>query len=183
MNLSPMRIFEKAREAVPELRWILGVLGIVAAIAIARKLVPDPRFAVFGTLGALALAVTLFVFAKLVGNKDEVPLARHVMLWSFLLVAILTLILLFTSFFFGKPLDLRHWITSEPATYEYTIHVTPEGAEIYLDGGLKGETRLSISLTRGDHEIQVKKPGFVSKTHHLTVPEDDTEVLISLIRQ
>lgn len=48
----------------------------------------------------------------------------------------------------------------------FTVDSTPRGAKVFVDGGYRGETPLSVAgLTRADsHEIRVEKEGFPAKT-------------------
>lgn len=100
----PMRLLNAAIKAVPSLKYALGVLGIVSAIAIIKTLGIDFRAAAFGTVVMLVLMVAIVVFAALTGTKSpHMRLAALVMLWSFLILTISSAALLFTSVFFDFP--------------------------------------------------------------------------------
>lgn len=49
------------------------------------------------------------------------------------------------------------------------IESTPPGADIEVDGAFVGDTPSTISVASGDHQIAVKKKGFVDWTKTLTV--------------
>jgi hypothetical protein len=110
-KLSPSRILDEAIRAVPAVKYALGVTGIVAAIAIVRLFNLDLRIAAFGTIVTFALMVALVIFAaltKLAPRHFLLPVL--VMVWSFLILVIATAVLLFTSVFFKKPVDLMNWL-------------------------------------------------------------------------
>jgi hypothetical protein len=94
--------------AVPALKYALGVLGIVSAIAIIKGFGLDFGVAALGTLVMLILMTCLVVFAALTKVKSsQIRVASLVMMWSFLAASILSAVLLFTSTFFDypKPID------------------------------------------------------------------------------
>jgi hypothetical protein len=108
-GLNPWSVLQTAVKAVPALRYALAVLGIVAAIAIVKGFGIDYRVAVFGTIVMVVLMVSLVVFAALTTVKSQqTRAAALVMMWSFLVLAILSVILLFTSAFFDFPKPLPH---------------------------------------------------------------------------
>ncbi len=102
------KILEKSINAVPALKYALGVAGIVASIAIISSLRLDLRVAVFGTVVMLVLMVALFVFSKLIKIKNKYVLYPAIlMLWSFVGLTIFTAVLLFSSVFFNYPINLK----------------------------------------------------------------------------
>lgn len=107
MDVSPWTLLKAAIKAVPAVKYALGVAGIMSAIAIIRGFGLDLRVAVFGTIIMLVLMTALVVFAALTrARSPQVRLAALVMMWSFLILVILSATLLFTSTFlqFPKPL-------------------------------------------------------------------------------
>jgi hypothetical protein len=125
-SASPISILRAATDAVPAVRYALGVLGIVAAVSLAGTLVTSFRVAVFGTLVTLVLMVTLVVFAaatKLVSGA--IKLAAIILVYAFLSVAIASAFSLFSSVFFKWPVDLQFWITGH-AQVNPTPSPTPQ---------------------------------------------------------
>ncbi len=105
--VTPWRVLQAAIKAVPAVKYALGVLGIISAIAIVRAFGIDARLAVFGTIVMLVLMVTLLVFAALTKVKSkQIRVAAIIMMWSFLALTIFTATLLFTSAFFRYPKPL-----------------------------------------------------------------------------
>jgi hypothetical protein len=108
LALTPWAVLQAAVKAVPALKFALGVLGIVAAIAIVRAFGIDFQVAVFGTIIMLVLMAALVVFAALTRVKSpQVRAAALVMMWSFLALTILSAALLFTSAFFNLPKPIK----------------------------------------------------------------------------
>ncbi len=100
-GLTPWTVFQAALKAVPALKYALGVLGIVSAIAIVKGFGIDFRVAVFGTIIMVILMVALVVFAALTKARNpHLQVAALALMWSFLALTIMSAILLFTSTFF-----------------------------------------------------------------------------------
>jgi hypothetical protein len=110
-STSPMNILREAIKAVPQLKWALGVLGLVAAVAIVASFKISFRVAFIGAVIMLVLMVALVVFAALTSAKGALRIAATVMMFAFLTLIIATATFLFTSVFFKWPLDLQDWVT------------------------------------------------------------------------
>lgn len=111
ISLSPYAILKDAVQAVPAVKYALGVLGIVAAITIVGVFQMDYRVAVLGTIVTFVLMVVLVVFAKLTRAAPKRFVAPVlILMWTFLLLTVGTACLLFTSVFFKFPVDLQAWI-------------------------------------------------------------------------
>lgn len=106
-GLTPWTVLQAAVKAVLALKYALGVLGIVSAIAIIKGFGIDFRIAVFGTILMMVLMTALVVFAALTKSKShQIRAAALVMMWSFLALTIFSATLLFTSAFFDYPKPL-----------------------------------------------------------------------------
>jgi hypothetical protein len=106
-GLAPWTVLQAAIRAVPALKYALGVLGLVSAIAIIKGFGIDFRVAVFGTIVMVALMITLVVFAALTKVKSpQVRYAALALMWALLALTILSAVLLFTSAFFSFPRPL-----------------------------------------------------------------------------
>jgi hypothetical protein len=127
--LAPYRILREATQAVPAVRYALGVAGIIAVVAIVSAFGIGYRVAFVGALLTLVLMVALVVFAKLTTTAPRHFLMPvQVLMWSFLVLCIATAVLMFTSVFFKRPIDLQEWIRptaqahgAVPATAPATI--------------------------------------------------------------
>lgn len=104
LSLTPWTLFQAALQAFPPLKYALGVLGVVSAIAIIKGLGIDIRIAIFGTIVMVVLMTVLVIFAAL--TKVGIRQVRHaafVLMWSSLGLTVLSASLLFTSAFFDYP--------------------------------------------------------------------------------
>jgi len=103
----PALILKQAVRAVPAVKYALGVAGIVAVIAIVKLFGLSFGVAALGAVVMLVLMAALVIFAKLsaLGSADF-RLPALVFAWFSLLLLIGSSLLLFTSTFFGKPLNL-----------------------------------------------------------------------------
>jgi len=108
VNLSPIQLLREAIKAVPPLKYALGVVGLVAAVAIVRAFRINAEIAALGSVAILILMVALLIFARLTkAAKHHFMLPSLVMMWSFLLLVIAAAGLLFSSAFFGWPINFR----------------------------------------------------------------------------
>ncbi len=55
-----------------------------------------------------------------------------------------------------------------PIIGKIAIHVTPADAEIWVDGASRGHGNQTLSLTTVAHQIEVRKPGFLSSSSTIT---------------
>ncbi len=108
----PLAFLREAIQAVPAVKYALGVGGVVAVIAIVAGFGISYRVAVVGFPIVLVMMVLLLIFAKLAGAKPQYFLAPFVILTcASIVIMVCTILLIFTGVFFGWPLDLRHWLT------------------------------------------------------------------------
>jgi hypothetical protein len=102
------QVIRAAMRAVPATKYALGVAGIAAAGAIVLALLGSPTTGVIGVAVTIAFSMVVLLFAHLARQK---PATFHrpavIVLWCVTLLFAATLIVLFTSFFIGYPLDLR----------------------------------------------------------------------------
>lgn len=127
-SVTPWTVFTVALKAVPALRYALAVLGIVSAIAIIKGFGVDFQTAVYGTIIMLILMVALVVFAALTKVRSpQVRWGALLLMWSFLLITILSAALLFTSAFFEYPRPLGQLLS---LTNSSDPRVIPKGGPI-----------------------------------------------------
>ena len=109
--MTPYRFLQDAIRAVPAVRYALGVAGVVSVVAIVAAMGIDFRLAAWGALVTLVLMVGLVVFAKLTTTaREHFVLPALVLMWSFLVVLIASVVLMLLSVFFKIPVDLQNWI-------------------------------------------------------------------------
>lgn len=117
--VDPLQVLKQAIRAVPAVRYALGIAGVAAVIAIVKLFGLNPTVAALGTVVVLFLMAALVVFANLSAlGAGDFRLPALVFTWSALILLIACAILLFTSTFFGKPLQLVP--TSSPSASDAT---------------------------------------------------------------
>ena len=105
---TPSSFLKQAINAVPAVKYALGVGGIISVIAIVRGFGIDFRVALWGTVVMLVLMTVLLVFAKASSRPQSAFKGpAFILTWFSLLLFMATATALFLSVFFGKPLDLR----------------------------------------------------------------------------
>ncbi len=107
----PLAFLREAIQAVPAVKYALGVGGVVSLIAIVGSFGISYRVAVIGFPIILILMVLLVVFAKLADAKPQYFLVPLVALtWISIVAMVATVTLLFTGVFFKWPVDLHSWL-------------------------------------------------------------------------
>jgi hypothetical protein len=105
---TPPSFLKQAINAVPAVKYALGIGGVVSVIAIVGGFRIDFRVALLGTVVMLVLMTVLLVFAKAASRPQSAfKVPAIILTWFSLLLFIATASALFLSVFFGKPLDLR----------------------------------------------------------------------------
>lgn len=106
---TPLSVLKQAINAVPAVKYALGIGGIISVIAIVRGFGIDFRVALFGTVVMLLLMAVLLIFAKASSRPESTFKGPAIILtWFSLVLFIAIATALFLSVFFGKPLDLRN---------------------------------------------------------------------------
>ena len=107
----PFGFLKDAIQAVPAVRYALGVAGVVTVIAILASFRISPRVAVVGFPVILISMTLLVIFAKLASAKpDHFLFPLVVLMWFSIIIMILMVGLIFTGVFFKWPLDLHRWL-------------------------------------------------------------------------
>jgi hypothetical protein len=105
---NPPGFLRAAVHAVPAVKYALGIGGIIAVIAIVASFGIGFRVAIFGTVVMLVLMVVLVIFAGLAGQESSSFHAPAIVFtWFSLILFMAVAVVLFTSVFWGKPVDLR----------------------------------------------------------------------------
>jgi tetratricopeptide (TPR) repeat protein len=113
----PLRILQDAIEAVPPVRYALGIAGIASAVALVRALGISLRVAFVGTVVMLLLMTVLVVFARLASlAKGLLRLPALVLTWFSLVLLMVVSALLVSCVFFRQPLDLSRWLDGSGAS-------------------------------------------------------------------
>lgn len=100
-----------ALENVPGFEWAIGVGGLFAILALIRIFGLDGRTAFVGVIALLGAMLVLFVFGR--ANSlpaDDFRSLSTLLVWAGVVLVLLAAILLLSSVFLGRPLDLQHWL-------------------------------------------------------------------------
>jgi hypothetical protein len=125
---TPFDILTSAIRAVPAVRYALGVAGVAATVAIIASFRLDLRVSLFGIVIMILLMCTMLLFARLSAQRGDL-FARpaKALLWASLGLVMATATLLFTSTFFGWPLNLHRLILGN-STENGTTNAIPFGS-------------------------------------------------------
>ncbi len=100
----PSSLFVWALSHVPELKYGLGVAGLVSLIAIVRSWGIEPSLAAIGVIVVLILMVGLLLFTRLdKASSRHIQLPMLALLYAFTAIIIAVASFLFTAVFFGWP--------------------------------------------------------------------------------
>jgi hypothetical protein len=100
-------------KAVPQMRFILAVGAIMGTLSVIVSILKlDLRLAVFGALLIIVLMSLTVVFARISALQEALRAPAMVMAWFSMILMIGCSILLVTSVFWAKPLNLSCWLDS-----------------------------------------------------------------------
>src|SRR5215217_1454010 len=86
---TPAAVLREAIRAVPQVKYALGVAGIVSAVAIVSAFGLDLRVAAAAAIVMLCLMVALVVFAKMTTTaRDDLVAPTLALMWSALVLVI-----------------------------------------------------------------------------------------------
>ena len=109
--LSPEGLIQAASKAHPGFRYAVVVGGIMGIVAVVSRYGISPATLVFGSIIIVVLMVLFLVFSQIaVAAKEHFSVPGTVLIWSYLVISILTALFLFLSAFFNGPLPLRDYI-------------------------------------------------------------------------
>jgi tetratricopeptide (TPR) repeat protein len=114
MNTPTFFTLKEAIKAVPAVKYALGVAGVAAVVAIVSAFKLNHKVAVFGTIimfGLMFLLVLFSWFSKNAGKHAKMP--TLVLVWTFVLLTLITATLLLSSFFFHWPRPLDGYVSAK----------------------------------------------------------------------
>lgn len=124
MELSPLSVYRKGVQAVPAIRYALGVAGVIAAAMIAYNLSnSDPRKAILAFIFALAGMYLLLMFASIANLKDSFKGPTTLIVWALAILFIASLFATFSSYAFGWPEGWAELVGATPASARQTRSV------------------------------------------------------------
>lgn len=130
---SPMNVLRAGIQAVPAVRYALGIAGVAAALAIASAFFRSTAAALIGVAVMLPLMILLVVFAAITGlAKEDMRVPALVFTWAILVLFVCSGTLFALSVFFdwpkppGKLLNLNSW---EEGNDHYSFWARPKSEE------------------------------------------------------
>jgi hypothetical protein len=109
---TPLSILRESIKAVPAVKYALGIAGIASVLAIVGSFHLDFKVALIGMAVMLLFMTLLVIFAALSNlAPPDLRLPALVFTWFSLLLLIAVAFSMFFSVFFGRPVDLKMWIT------------------------------------------------------------------------
>jgi hypothetical protein len=133
--LSPASLISAAKKAHPAFKFAVAVAGIVGLVVVVTRYGASPATLVFGAIIFVVVMVLFLVFSQAaVVAKSGMAAPAMVLVWSFLVLSILTASLLFTSAFFDLPLPLRSYLIETlrlPSVRSRTL-IAPEAGQLNI---------------------------------------------------
>lgn len=102
--IDPLRVLAEAQEAVPSMKYALGVAALGAVVAIVVGFGVDPIFSILGAVIVLAFMFLLVVFSAFADQQGaELRSLAFFLAWSFSIIVVATAGLVTSSYFFSWP--------------------------------------------------------------------------------
>src|SRR5262249_46928242 len=111
--LPPQTLIRQGVNAVPQMKYLLGVGAIIGLLSVTVAAFKDLRVAVIGTLLLLVAMSVVVIFARVAALDGGLRLPALMMTWFSLFLMMGSGIALFTSVFWSRPLDLSRWLAAE----------------------------------------------------------------------
>jgi len=106
--LTPSGLVQAAQAAHPAFRYAIAGAGLAALVTVVVRYGTSPATLVFGSIVLVVLMVLILVFHQAVRiARRSLGIPARVLVWTFLVLPVLSLLLLFSSVFFDRPLRLR----------------------------------------------------------------------------
>jgi len=114
--LSPASLVRAGMKAHPAFKYAMAAAGLIGLVVIITRYGVSPATAVFGVIILVVLMVLFLVFsqaAALARAPRLLATPAIVLVWSFLIMAILAGLFLLTSSFFDMPLPIRTYLIQQ----------------------------------------------------------------------
>lgn len=121
---SAWKAFREAVSKLPGGKWVYAPVALGAAGAIVLGLyLGSIRLAIWGSVFSFTALILYFIFAQ--GARSKVKLTKEFKLITYVVAGLFSVLLvtMYLCVFWGKPLDLRYWIStqSEAMVAKYDI--------------------------------------------------------------
>lgn len=176
-TISPPGLLTRAIRAVPAVKYALGIGGIIAVIAIVSSFGLGFQVAFFGTIVMLVLMTVLVIFASFAGQPSSSFHAQAlVFTWFSLILFMATAVVLFTSVFWGSPVDLRNLLGVKiEAVHKPEQQIEPTPAKQLPDAVVN---RQPVAVKPAEHNTQPKTHSVHKKT---TPPKQPETTLVAQV--
>lgn len=123
--LSLTAMIRAAGKANPAFKYATAIAGIAGILGTFQHYSLSPATFVFGVIIVVVLMVLFFVFSQAVRvAHSTLALPSITLIWSFLVICILTVVCLFTSTFFNNPLPIQNYLIKQLGTPEQIAKFT-----------------------------------------------------------
>jgi hypothetical protein len=118
--LSPSSFVDAARKAHPAFKYAVAVAGLLSIVATVSRYGVSSAALVLGTIVLVGLMVLFLVFAQAASlRRATLALPAQVLVWSFLILAVLSATMLVSSAFLDAPLPLRTAIVRQLSAQQH----------------------------------------------------------------
>jgi hypothetical protein len=108
---APFTILRAATQAVPAVKWALGVAGVISATALVKVFFVSVGAALLAGFGMLVLMVMLVLFAAATRARSSVLIVPAMVLtWALLVLVIISSVLTVGAAFFGWPKSIQELV-------------------------------------------------------------------------
>lgn len=190
---TPFFTLKEAIKAVPAVKYALGVAGVAAVVAIVSAFKINHTVAVLGTIimfGLMFLLVLFSWFSKNAGKDARIP--SLILVWTFVLLTLVTATLMLSSFFFHWPRPLEGYVgakfpensgESGPSPLP-TVSVSPSPSPVpskapnrdaNLNSPIKGSGSDHVARARGFYEKGAYEAALAECDKALALDPSNTE--------
>jgi len=197
------KIVKDSAKQLPAMKYAVGIVGLLAILAIIGLIKVSFQVAAIGIIVLIMLMVFLLIFAKLTTSSSAVfHYPKLLLLWSSAILAILTVILIFTSAFFSYPINLNSLAEkkqTEVSSAKKSLHIEGRVIDDNTNQDLPGVkvqwvNEIQYTDSRGNFNIELKdttnkresKVMFSLKGYkdqYFKIRESNENLRISLIKQ
>ena len=197
MNTPTFFTLKEAIKAVPAVKYALGVAGVTAVVAIVSAFKISLTVAVFGTITMFGLMFVLVLFSWFSKNaRQDARIPALVLVWTFVLLTLITATLFLSSFFFHWPRPLEGYVSaksqensgeSRPSPVP-TVSVSPSPSPVpskappNRNGNLNSSSKASVSghvaRARGLYEKGAYEAALVECDKALALDPSNTEAAL-----
>ncbi len=164
---TPWGLLRVAIDAVPAVKYALGVAGIVSALALVKGFFASVTAALLGAGGMLVLMVLLVVFARVSRlGPNTLRLPSLLLAWATLILFVCSVLFSITSAFFG-------WPKAFSALVE---EILPESSNALLQGATKEIPVFVLVKDEATDEPVVNAAVYIDRNGREVCPQQFSQV-------